>query len=490
MKPFVRFITWARKQFRPRRPRPIRFAPIVLERLEERYITSVVAGMEGTGAFGPGSASWALDGRTALISGTGEANRGTEPLLFPVSEAHTAGQGPGARFYLAPLPLADGVARSGSHEDSTQHLDALFAGTSRPRFGGAGLKHYSGLNPSPPAPEDQPPPSWSVAGPDAAGSAVPVYRASLPDQTSDPAPSDSVGAPVDTALSPVVTPSVRSFVSLGALLDAGIDGFRITRSPVSDATMEVRYALTEYSSAGAVRHEYMVAIPAGTAHVDIANELPPAGQANQPEIVTLTILDNGDYQTVQPTVARFLSGNAHDCSEPALVAAFQEKKLAEAFGALVARNRSSVMQTCYGVLRNWHDAEDVTQMVFLALAQQPMQWQNSLAGWLRTVARNASIVFLRSRSRRTRHEYHSAKPIMVASEEPQRELREELDVALSQLSAPLRDAVQLRYLEGWSQMEAARMLGCPRGTLSQRAALGVRHLRGILGQRNGITDKD
>lgn len=63
-------------------------------------------------------------------------------------------------------------------------------------------------------------------------------------------------------------------------------------------------------------------------------------------------------------------------------------------------------------------------------------------------------------------------------------------MALSQLSAPLRDAVQLRYLEGWSQAEAARMLGCPRGTLSQRAALGVRQLRGILGQGDAIADKD
>jgi RNA polymerase sigma-70 factor (ECF subfamily) len=79
---------------------------------------------------------------------------------------------------------------------------------------------------------------------------------------------------------------------------------------------------------------------------------------------------------------------------------------------------------------------------------------------------------------------------MVASEEPLRELREELDVALNQLSPPLRDAVQLRYLEGWSQAEAAQMLGCPRGTLSQRAALGVRQLRGILGQRNGIAETD
>jgi DNA-directed RNA polymerase specialized sigma24 family protein len=42
-------------------------------------------------------------------------------------------------------------------------------------------------------------------------------------------------------------------------------------------------------------------------------------------------------------------------------------------------------------------------------------------------------------------------------------------------------ATRLRYLEGWSQQQAAERLGCPRGTLSQRAARGVQTLRNILG---------
>src|SRR5262249_11071810 len=65
-------------------------------------------------------------------------------------------------------------------------------------------------------------------------------------------------------------------------------------------------------------------------------------------------------------------------------------------------------------------------------------------------------------------------------EDPDRELREELDLALASVSAPLRDAVRLRYLEGLSQLEAAAVLGVPRGTLSQRAAKGLRRLRFVL----------
>jgi RNA polymerase sigma factor (sigma-70 family) len=478
--------------------------------LEERCVTAVVAGMEWAGALGPGSASWAAEGRTALVSEAGGANGAAESLLLVVGKAHVA------RSHLAPLPLAERFASFGRHEDSTRHLDALFAESSGPRFGGAGLNHFADLNPSPPAPEEEPSPPWSVAdGPDAAGSQRlpdrtspsdpwsdptppeatapegPVYRASLSDPSSDPPLPDTVRVRAAAGLDPVATSGVataRTSASPGTLLDAPVDGFRITRSPVGNTTMEVRYALTEYSSTGTVRHEYEVAIPAGAAHVDIP--LPAAGQANGTEIVTLTLLNKGDDPIVRPTAAVFIPGSARDCSEPALVAAFQGEKLAEAFRALVARHRSSVMKTCYGVLGNWHDAEDVMQMVFIILAQQQVRLHNSLTGWLRTVARNTAIMFLRSRARRSRHESRGAKPIMVASDEPVYELREELGAALSQLSAPLREAVTLRYLEGWSQAEAARMLGCPRGTLSQRAALGVRHLRRILGKGNGSSGKD
>jgi RNA polymerase sigma factor (sigma-70 family) len=105
----------------------------------------------------------------------------------------------------------------------------------------------------------------------------------------------------------------------------------------------------------------------------------------------------------------------------------------------------------------------------------------NLAGWLRTVARNTCIGLLRARSRRVRHEKKAAKPEQYQAEDEMTDLRDELESALAQLTPDLRDAVRLRYLEGWSQQQAALRLGCPRGTLSQRAARGIQHLRHILG---------
>src|SRR5258708_3020687 len=98
------------------------------------------------------------------------------------------------------------------------------------------------------------------------------------------------------------------------------------------------------------------------------------------------------------------------------------------------------------------------------------------------------IVLLPSGTRPPRHEQQAAKPVQVASEEPAHDQREELDAALARIPGPLREAVRLRYLEGLSQLEAAHLVGCPRGTLAQRAAHGVARLRGILSNGHDIPE--
>ena len=78
-------------------------------------------------------------------------------------------------------------------------------------------------------------------------------------------------------------------------------------------------------------------------------------------------------------------------------------------------------------------------------------------------------------------ERRAATPLCAAPDEPEIDLREEVEAALSRVEEPLRQAVQLRYLEGLSQAEAAEAVGCPRGTLSRRASLGLSRLRELGG---------
>ena len=67
-----------------------------------------------------------------------------------------------------------------------------------------------------------------------------------------------------------------------------------------------------------------------------------------------------------------------------------------------------------------------------------------------------------------------------------RELREVLDEELGRLAQKYRAPLVLVYLEGKTTQEAARLLGCPKGTVLSRLARGRDRLRGRL-VRRGVT---
>jgi RNA polymerase sigma factor (sigma-70 family) len=297
------------------------------------------------------------------------------------------------------------------------------------------------------------------------------------------APVQTAGVP--TAAAPaLINPSI-ALTPPSQALDLQSAAFRISRMPTDASPLEVAFVQAAYGPAGVVAHEGTASFDPGSAHVDVPVAWALESPADPCEIVTLTLrsVDASRYRVAQPTATLFLVDANRGCSETALFEAFRCGQSTEAFNALFQLHRSAVCRTCFGLLRNLADAEDVTQIVFLMLARQQLRIGINIAGWLRTVARHASIGLLRSRARRSRHETKVAKAEHIQGEDEAIDLRDELEVALAQLAPDLRDAVRLRYLEGWSQQEAAERLGCPRGTLSQRAARGIQILRAILGFR-------
>jgi len=334
--------------------------------------------------------------------------------------------------------------------------------------------------------------SPDVGGLDAVSPVVPQF---LPPQvgpiSTDGAGNPSIATSAQLALGPsagiqtvavpvAIKPSVAS-TPLSQAVDLQAAAFRLSRTPADASPLQVAFVQTAYGPTGAVAQEGTASFVPGSAHVDVPLAWGLEQPADPREIVTLTLRGDGGYRVAQSTATLFLVDATRGCSEAALIEAFRQGQSPEAFNALFQLHRSAVFQTCIGLLRNLADAEDVTQVVFLMLARQPLRLGMNMAGWLHTVARHACIGLLRSRSRRARHEKNAAKAEHVHSEDEATDLREELEVALAQLNPDLRDAVRLRYLEGWSQQQAAERVGCPRGTLSQRAARGVQTLRGILG---------
>jgi RNA polymerase sigma factor (sigma-70 family) len=154
-----------------------------------------------------------------------------------------------------------------------------------------------------------------------------------------------------------------------------------------------------------------------------------------------------------------------------------------AFELLVRRHGSLVLGVCRRVLRDAHLAEDAFQATFLILARKmrSVRRRATLAGWLYRVALR---VALRARRGRDRSPPLAEEP---AVEEPDllawRDLRPVLDEELARLPERLRLPVLLCYVEGHTTAQAARLLGCPRGTILSRLATARARLRDRLVRR-------
>jgi RNA polymerase sigma factor (sigma-70 family) len=161
----------------------------------------------------------------------------------------------------------------------------------------------------------------------------------------------------------------------------------------------------------------------------------------------------------------------------------------EAFAALVRRHGPLVLGVCRRLLPSSHDAEDVFQATFLALARQAraLREQRALAGWLHSVARRLAGKLRHAESRRAGlaecvpvRESLTPDPL---AEVTGRELLAALDEALAGVPEKYRLPVVLCYLEGKTQDEAARQLAWPRGTLKARLERGRELLHRTLSRR-------
>jgi RNA polymerase sigma-70 factor (ECF subfamily) len=118
-----------------------------------------------------------------------------------------------------------------------------------------------------------------------------------------------------------------------------------------------------------------------------------------------------------------------------------------------------VFRTAYRITGNAADAEDVSQMVFLRLfrreAGAPLLENEE--SYLRRAAINAALDVIRSRQADRTIELADL-PAEPVQEDP-RELRQALGRALAQLKPRPAEIFALRFLEGFSNPQIARMLG-------------------------------
>jgi len=146
-----------------------------------------------------------------------------------------------------------------------------------------------------------------------------------------------------------------------------------------------------------------------------------------------------------------------------------------AFGLLVDKYKASIYALAYSKLGNFHDAEDVTQEVFVSAylkLRTLRRWDNFLA-WLYAITSNQCKLLFRSRSRRPDQEFIEDKDtevLKVVSLDSYREkhVYGDLYETLNSLPEMYREVLALYYLGGMSGKEVARFLGTSPATIRQR----------------------
>jgi RNA polymerase sigma factor (sigma-70 family) len=177
-----------------------------------------------------------------------------------------------------------------------------------------------------------------------------------------------------------------------------------------------------------------------------------------------------------------------DLADGQLLDRFVNAQDQAAFATLMERHGGIVWRVCRGMLHDPNDIEDAFQATFMVLVRRAgsLERRASLGGWLYGVAYRVALKAKAMAARRRLHERQAGAMLNNESSERSAEnpdLRPALAEELNRLPEKYRTPLVLCYLEGKSNEEAARQLGCPVGTVWARLTRGRERLRGRLARR-------
>ena len=180
-----------------------------------------------------------------------------------------------------------------------------------------------------------------------------------------------------------------------------------------------------------------------------------------------------------------------DANDMDLMRDFARCNSEAAFAELVQRHINLVYSVAMRFTGQTHDAEDVTQAVFILLAKKAasLRERTVLTGWLYETTRFTASKLLRMKTRRAHHEQEAFMESPLNESESDgiwRQLAPHLEDAMSRLSERDRVLLALRYYENKSGAEAAALLGIQEDAAHKRTVRAVEKLRTFFSRR-GIT---
>jgi RNA polymerase sigma-70 factor (ECF subfamily) len=190
-----------------------------------------------------------------------------------------------------------------------------------------------------------------------------------------------------------------------------------------------------------------------------------------------------------------MSDKAHSSADDSKLV--REAKLGDmgAFEELVGRHRDKIYARAYSMMRNEEEAIDLSQEAWVKAWQRLKQFQgeSSFATWMTRITINLCLDQMR------RHKRQRADSIEAMDEESggverhmpvvtvnptegleRGELRQRIDVALSQLSYAHRTVIVLHEFEEMEYKEIAKTMGCSIGTVMSRLFYARRKMAALL----------
>jgi RNA polymerase sigma factor (sigma-70 family) len=140
---------------------------------------------------------------------------------------------------------------------------------------------------------------------------------------------------------------------------------------------------------------------------------------------------------------------------------------AEAVRQLVSRFQSDVYGLCVRLLHHRHDAEDVTQEVFLRIFRSLQGWDPSrpLKPWIMGIAVNRCRTWLVQRTRRPELVDYLQDTVVARAADDSAELLTEIHAALAELRIEYRTVFVLFHEQGQPYEDIAQAMDRPVGTI-------------------------
>ena len=176
----------------------------------------------------------------------------------------------------------------------------------------------------------------------------------------------------------------------------------------------------------------------------------------------------------------------------ALLREYAARNSEAAFAELVSRRVSFVYAAALRQVRDPHLAEEITQAVFVILAQKAgrISEPTILAGWLFKTTRFAAIAQTRTAAKRALRRATIEKELQMQKELPSaapnplwEKMSPLLDEALAALGETDRQAVLLRFFENKSLAEVGSQLGTGEDTARKRVARALEKMHRYFSRR-------